>query len=204
MWDPGWDKIFKEHEWGKYPPEEVIRVVAKNFFGAKDRSQVSILEIGCGTGANLWFLAREGFRAFGIDGSRVALERAERRLREEGLTAELNVGDAQRLPYADASFDGALDVECLYANVWEDAKKMVAELHRVLKPGGVLLSKSFRTGTHESALKQGYGPVRYTSEEEIPVLYAPFELENYEYLSRSFGDRRREVREWLITCRKKT
>ena len=32
MWDKGWDKIFSTAEWGKYPGEELIRFIARNFF----------------------------------------------------------------------------------------------------------------------------------------------------------------------------
>ena len=71
MWDKGWDKIFSTQEWGKYPGEELIRFIARNFYAAPNRKDIRILEVGCGTGANLWFLAKEGFNAFGIDGSQI-------------------------------------------------------------------------------------------------------------------------------------
>ena len=94
MWNPGWDDLFQNEEWGRYPPEELVRFVARNFFAAPQRSAVRFLEIGCGPGANLMFLAREGFTVDGLDGSSVALGRAASRLAEEGLSAELQKGDA--------------------------------------------------------------------------------------------------------------
>ncbi len=221
MWDKGWDTIFEQHEWGKYPPEEVIRLIARNFFKAPNRAAIAILEVGCGTGANLWFVAREGFNAYGIDGSHVAIERARKRLSEESLKAELCVGDAMKLPYADNTFDAVLDIECSYANSMRDAKKIMSEVYRVLKPGGIFLSKTFMVGTYgdgmgkkladekntyteitEGALKKGYGIIRFTEESEIKELYAPFKIEFVDYLIRSESNRKYEVREWLITCRK--
>lgn len=61
MWAPVWDKICENQQWGKYPAESLIRFVARNYYQSKERSNVSILELGCGPGGNLWYLAREGF-----------------------------------------------------------------------------------------------------------------------------------------------
>ncbi len=221
MWDPGWDEVFRKNEWGAYPPEELVRFVARNFYAVPDRSQVRFLEIGCGPGANLLYLAREGFSAVGLDGSRVALERAQDRLATQGLEAELHHGDATALPFEDASFDCVLDIECIYANTLADSRRIIAEVHRVLKPGGLLFSKAFMTGTYgdgrgpklpgephtyqeikEGGFHQGYGVIRLTAEEEIPELFGAFGQVDYEYLIRSVDSRRHEIKEWLITCRK--
>lgn len=136
MWNKGWDKIFEENEWGKYPPLELVRFIARTHYQAPDRKAVKILEIGCGPGANLLYLAKEGFSAYGIDGSKVALGRAEQRLLQEGLNVALQQGDVMALPYDDASFDSVIDIECLYANSLADTKKIISEIHRVLRPGG--------------------------------------------------------------------
>ena len=82
-WDRTWEKVFKENEWGKYPDENFIRFLARNFY-KKDRKNIRILEIGCGPGANIWYMAREGFDVYGIDGSSIAIERARTRLKTEG------------------------------------------------------------------------------------------------------------------------
>src|SRR5689334_7521108 len=112
-WHEGWDEFYTHSKAGRYPTEDLIRFVARNFFSVPDRKQVKILEIGCGTGPNLWFLAREGFTVAGIDGSRVALEEAQRYLSREGLSAQLDRGDVTALPYIDQSFDAVIDLECL-------------------------------------------------------------------------------------------
>ena len=221
MWNAGWDDIFASNEWGRYPPEELVRFVARNFYRAPDRSQVRFLEIGCGPGANLWYLAREGFSAHGLDGSGVALERARTRFAAEGLEVELSQGDAVALPYADGYFDCVLDIECIYANDLRESARIIAEARRVLKPGGLFFSKTFMVGTHgdgrgqrlagephtyvkldEGALHSGYGIIRFTAEVDIAALYTGFASLEYDYLIRSDKGRHHEVREWLITCRK--
>lgn len=85
-WDPIWEEVFHSQEWGKYPGESLIRFIARNFY-KRNRKEVRILEIGCGTGANIWYLCREGFSAYGIDGSKKAVSLANNRIKTEGLTA---------------------------------------------------------------------------------------------------------------------
>lgn len=91
-WPKIWDEIFSSQSWGKYPGESLIRFIAKNYY-SRVRSEIKILEIGCGTGANLWYFAKEGFRTYGIDGSKKAISIANQRLNDEKLHAELIVGD---------------------------------------------------------------------------------------------------------------
>ena len=52
-WDPVWEEIFRSSEWGKYPPERVIRFVARNFYRVLDRKKVRLFKVGCGHGANV-------------------------------------------------------------------------------------------------------------------------------------------------------
>jgi SAM-dependent methyltransferase len=199
-WDAAWETVYQSSAWGRYPPEEVVRFVARHFYKAPDRKNVRILEVGCGPAANLWYIAKEGFSAFGLDGSAEAIKKAGQRLAEEGLKADLKQGDAVRLPYPDAAFDGVLDIECIYANDWKDSERIIREIHRVLKPGGVFFSKTFMTGSHGH--HAGRGIARFTSEEEIPRLYGIFPAIEYDSLVRSDQNRQHEIKEWLITCRK--
>jgi ubiquinone/menaquinone biosynthesis C-methylase UbiE len=100
------------------------------------RAQGEVLEVAIGTGRNLDFYP-PGVRLTGIDLSPAMLERARQRARELGMEVDLREGDAQDLPSADGSFD---TVVCTLAlcNVPDD-RKAVAEMKRVLKPGGRLL-----------------------------------------------------------------
>src|ERR1019366_5194304 len=79
-WDPVWEQIFSTREWGKYPPEHVVRFVAGNFYRVPDRKEMCLLEVGCGPGANIWFMAREGFTVSRIDGSATSIKQGDGRL----------------------------------------------------------------------------------------------------------------------------
>jgi len=220
-WDTGWDDIFRKFDRGKYPSEDLIRFVARNFYQVADRSTVHFLEVGCGTGPNLWYLAREGFSAYGIDGSAVAINIAGERFSQENLAVDLQVGDAMSLPYDDECFDIVFDLECLYANTMRDTRVILSEVKRVLKPTGVLFSKTFMTGTYgdgngpalegepntyldltESALNSGYGIIRFSSRKDIEDLYSLLNIDNIESVVRSLGNGEHEIKEWIITCSK--
>ena len=217
----GWDKVFENSRWGRYPAEDLLRFIARNFYDLPDRSKVRILEVGCGPGANLWYIAREGFETHGFDGSQVALDRAEVRLSEENVRAMLIRGDAVHLPYPDDFFDGIFDIECICANTKADSKKIIAEVRRVLKPAGHFFSRTFMTGSEgdgkgepvggephsytdikDSVIQDGHGVLRFTDESEIQDLYSGFKSVAYDYLIRSDRNRQYEIREWLITCHK--
>lgn len=221
MWDSGWDNLFKRKEWGKYPPEELVRFVGRNYYGVADRRKIRFLDLGCGPGANLWYLAREGFQVDGVDGSAVALAQAKQRLSMENLRAGLHHCDVAKLDFEEATFDCIIDIECVYANSLSDSRKIIAEAHLALKPGGLMFSKTFATGTsgdgtgrrvegepntylelEDSPLHSEYGLIRFTAEKEIADLYSVFPHVAYDYVERSDRNGRYVIREWLITCRK--
>lgn len=149
MWDSTWEKIFSSRPWGKYPGEDVVRFVARGFYKVDDRSSVKLLEIGCGTGANLWYMAREGFQTYGVDGSQSAIDISRARLDKEvpGWKGGLAVGDMLSLDFPDNYFDGVLDVEAVCCNGFEQSQSIYKEMVRVLKPGGRLYSRCFAKGT---------------------------------------------------------
>ena len=134
-WDSVWEEVFSSREWGKYPSESIVRFVASKFFH-RERKNVRLLEVGCGTGANIWFMCKEGFDVFGIDGSKSAIEKSYKMLGDAKLNATLFVGDIVSLPFEDNSFDGIVDSECLYCNNTTNTQKILSEIQRVLKQYG--------------------------------------------------------------------
>ncbi len=214
-WDPVWEKIFASRAWGRYPGEELVRFVARNFYDVPDRAAVRFLELGCGPGPNLWFLAREGFSAFGIDGSPSALCQARARLNQEvpNWRGALVQGELLHLPFPDNSFDALIDNEAVACNSFEDACHIYAEARRVLKPGGKLFVRTFATGCwgegtgtpagHNAWFPSegplaGEGPARFTSEPDLAYLFAHFRISRKGVSICLLSKEHKEVREWLI------
>ncbi len=94
----------------------------------------SVLEVGCGAGVDLARFAKGGAAVTGVDLSSVAIDLARANLSQQGLSADLRVADAERLPFDDASFDFvfAHGVVQYTAN----PQRLIGEVRRVLKPGG--------------------------------------------------------------------
>ncbi len=96
----------------------------------------TLLDIGCGSGQTAIPAAKNGARVTGIDIAESLIAHARRRAREAELEIRFDVGDAEELPYADASFDTAISL--IGAMFAPRPERVVAEFARVLKPGGKL------------------------------------------------------------------
>jgi ubiquinone/menaquinone biosynthesis C-methylase UbiE len=101
-----------------------------------------VLDLGCGTGPVLVELMRRGFECTGMDYSPDMLDFARQRIREAGFDdSRIQQGDCRKTPFADASFDA---VVCLgVISYVENYEVVLAEMRRILKPGGLLVV-SFR------------------------------------------------------------
>jgi ubiquinone/menaquinone biosynthesis C-methylase UbiE len=100
------------------------------------RASNEVLEVAVGTGRNFTFYP-QGVRLTGIDLSPTMLEIARKRAEKLGLDADLKEGDAQQLPFPDAAFDSVVCTLSL-CNIPDD-RMAIAEMKRVLRPGGRLL-----------------------------------------------------------------
>ena len=131
------------HLWEKQAPryDQRIALWEKILFGdgrrwVCSRARGEVLEVAIGTGRNLAFYPK-GIRLTGIDLSPAMLELARERAGELGLDADLREGDAQELAFPDESFDTVVCTLSL-CNIPDDCRA-VAEMKRVLRPGGRLL-----------------------------------------------------------------
>ena len=140
--DKIWEDIHERSAWGYYPPEHVIRFVARNYYKT-DRKQIKILDFGCGQGANTWYLAREGFDTFAFDGSENAIKKCREKLQNEGLDAHLIVSEGINVNYPENTFDAVIDNACIYANRIDDIKTMYRKIYSMLKKNGKLLTVCF-------------------------------------------------------------
>lgn len=96
----------------------------------------TLLDVGCGDGALAAELARHGAIVTGLDANPAMIAAARRRTEREGNQLRLVEARAEELPFDDATFDCVLAVTML---CFQDTKRAVAEMARVLKPGGRLV-----------------------------------------------------------------
>jgi ubiquinone/menaquinone biosynthesis C-methylase UbiE len=130
-----WDKLA-----GRYDRD--MRRLEPLLFGRDARAQLcadargEVLEVAIGTGLNLPHYP-PGARLSGVDLSPAMLAAASRRAAELGLTVDLREAVAEQLPFDDGSFDTVVCTLSL-CSVADDAAA-IAEMSRVLRPGGLLL-----------------------------------------------------------------
>jgi SAM-dependent methyltransferase len=132
-WLPGrrrWDT-------GVTPPE------VERFVGSHPPGRA--LDLGCGTGTNVVYLARHGWSAVGVDFAGRAVAQARRRARDAGVSVTFAVGDVTRLEVA-GPFDLALDIGCLHSIAVSGRAGYAAGLARVVRSGGTFLLYAFAPG----------------------------------------------------------
>jgi ubiquinone/menaquinone biosynthesis C-methylase UbiE len=93
-----------------------------------------LLEIGCGLGTDLLQFARGGARVTGLDLTVRSVALARNRLDLEDVPGTFLTGDAENLPFPDASFDVVYSFGVLHHT--PDTARAVREIRRVLRPGG--------------------------------------------------------------------
>jgi SAM-dependent methyltransferase len=138
--DTVWERRYRadRNYRSSYPWTAVVSFVLGCAPKDRLRSEIGVLEIGCGTGNNIWFVANEGFQAAGVDASATAIECARERCARDKVNACLEVADfTKTLPFADASFDLVFERAALSFTTREGAAACVAEVRRVLRPDGL-------------------------------------------------------------------
>jgi ubiquinone/menaquinone biosynthesis C-methylase UbiE len=100
-------------------------------------SGTTLLDVGCGAGQIAIPAARAGIKVTGTDIAINSLEQARARASAEGLNVQFDEGDAEQLPYPDASFDTVVSmVGAMFA---PRPERVASELLRVTRPGGRIL-----------------------------------------------------------------
>jgi ubiquinone/menaquinone biosynthesis C-methylase UbiE len=121
-------------------PTQCARTAAAEL---QKRGLATVLDLGCGTGRDSIFLAAQGFSVKGVDAARSGLEIARRVSTEQTARVEFIEADARELPFANESFDAVYCFGLLHEFTGDmreaDVTKVMTEIRRVLKPGGLLV-----------------------------------------------------------------
>jgi SAM-dependent methyltransferase len=137
---------------------------------------MKVLDVACGTGNLALPAARTGATVTGVDIAPNLVEQARENAKREGLNAQFDEGDAEALPYGDASFDA---VVTMFGAMFAPRPELVAaELKRVCRPGGTIamanwtpsgfIGRMFKTTAAHFPLPPGMAsPVLWGVEETV-------------------------------------
>lgn len=138
----GTPEFFERVEAHRYTKEWHIPEAA-DFAGTRG---LSVLEIGCGLGTDGAQFAKAGAHYTGIDLTEAAVDLARRRFEVSNLPGTFRVADAENLDFADDSFDRVYSHGVLHHT--PDTARAVAEIRRVLKPGGRAIVMLYHRGSY--------------------------------------------------------
>jgi len=131
-----WDDIFKQNGRIFNDPHSDMPGIVKLM---KEREANTVLDLGNGTGRHTVYLAKNGFTVFGLDSAPEAIRATREWLMQEGLTAELKLGNmTEKLPYPDAFFDAVISVQVINHGDSATVKKIAQEITRIIKPKGLI------------------------------------------------------------------
>jgi SAM-dependent methyltransferase len=142
----------QQSEWQPRPAGWWERVMVPKLIGCacaqpqimKARSRIvpkaegDVLELGCGGGINMAFYDPARLKSFsGVDPSAGLLDRSRDAAQAIGIEADIRGGVGEAIPFASESFDTVLCTFTLCSV--DDQKQVLAEMRRVLRPGGKIL-----------------------------------------------------------------
>src|SRR5262249_45263237 len=103
-------------------------------------AQGFVLDLGCGVGRHVVYLAERGFRMAGVDISPSGIRLAQEVCSVRRFNFEGHVSDMSALPWRDDTFDAVLSISAIHHHQRREIVRTLGEVRRVLKPGGLLLA----------------------------------------------------------------
>ena len=177
-----WSSGGREYDAISRGVEEGIRHCVLRLAPQKDEQ---ILDIATGTGFTARNIARSGAKVTGVDIAKGLLEAAREISDEEGLSIDWQLGDAEKLPFADASFDAAVSTfGIMFASNQEAA---INELTRVVRPGGRIAIAAWLPESTAVRLRQVVAPFMPTPPQSVSPPPSPFNWGDAEWVQQALG-----------------
>jgi ubiquinone/menaquinone biosynthesis C-methylase UbiE len=149
---------------------------------------MDVLDVACGTGNTTLPAARAGARVTGLDFTPALLEIARERAADAMVEIDFIEGDAQELPFADASFDRVVST---FGHMFApDHRRTADEMKRVLRPGGVIAVACWTPDGSIGRMNKmvaelvppppdGQPPILWGTEEHVRELWGDAEFERH-------------------------
>jgi ubiquinone/menaquinone biosynthesis C-methylase UbiE len=202
-------KVRQQEAWasGQYHAVAArIHSAAEHLVDTADlRAGWRVLDVATGSGNAALAAARLGCEVVGVDYVPALLERGRERALAEGLDVEFVEGDAEALPFADASFDAVISI---YGAMFApDQERTAAEIARVSRPGGTIALASWTPDSFIGHVFRVVGaqvpppagvqsPMRWGTEEHLRELFGDA-ISSLEVTERTFTFRFRSAEEWV-------
>ena len=141
-WSSSCCSTFYEQDWVRHLAEDIFHpggeeLTNRTVAAMNLPAGAAIADLGCGTGTTAMTLARNNdFRVSAVDISAANIERAIQRMGPGHATVRFCQADASQLPFNDSELDGII-AECTFS-LFSEQETVLAEIRRVLKPGGKL------------------------------------------------------------------
>lgn len=141
-----WNQILRRREYSPENQDEIVVNFASFVKGGKAKR---ILDLGCGAGRHVIYLAERGFEAFGADVSETGPKLTKKRLRSRKLEAEIIKCDMKSIPFIDSCFEAVICVRAIYHQKQKQIQETISEIQRVLKKKGLLLVNFLSKRSHK-------------------------------------------------------
>jgi len=198
-----WDDLYTDsYHRPRYPSGDIVAFSFKNFpRGGK------ILDLGCGVGRHMKFLAENGFKAYGVDYTSNGVAHTKELLKTNHLYGEVFQASMEKLPFEDEFFDGLFSYGVIFYGTKEQIEQGAKEILRVLKKGAkaYLILRSIKDYRHtegqilskyevvidcKNPKSPGFGEngmrVYHFDEEEIKRIYTGFSKITIDSIRHSF------------------
>jgi len=170
-----------------------VRPEFSEYFGDKNLTERSAIDIGCGEGRYAIYLAKRGCRVLGVDRSRTGIEKLEKMAEAENLPITTQTADIAEFEFAPASTNivvAATILDHLESNLRRQA---INGIKSALKPGGILYANVFTVSDPGYKLKKrgrddqvfsdvsdtAAGIAHYFAKEELKAVFKDFSIITY-------------------------
>jgi SAM-dependent methyltransferase len=145
---PEWENIYKSNiHLSIWPWTEVVSLV--NLFCKNTKIFRNVLEIGCGAGANIPFFLSRAYRYYGIDGSKIIIDRLKKKF--SIIKDQLIVSDFTQEILFNKKFDLIIDRGSLTHNTFNDVGKALQILSKKTRKGGIYIGVDLFSSMHTSS-----------------------------------------------------
>ncbi|MCS6908806.1 MAG: methyltransferase domain-containing protein [Anaerolineales bacterium] len=138
-----WRQIFFEWMYFRSPPWDTGLVPPEVITFVAHHSPGRALDLGCGTGTNAIYLAKNGWEVVGVDFSWRALALARHKSKQEGVKVTFLREDVTQLRKVDGSFDLILDIGCFHGLTPSQKQLYLQRVQALLSPEGHFLLYGF-------------------------------------------------------------